>query len=109
MLIRQGDVLLVPVTTIPAGAIQVARDAGRVILAYGEVTGHAHAIVHPDVTLVSDEQAGELRMWMQVTAPEPVELRHDEHDTLLIPPGTYRVIRQREYQSADMAPLQVAD
>jgi hypothetical protein len=96
-LIRQGDVLLVPCTTIPKEVIAVPRDAGRVILAYGEVTGHAHAIVHPDVTLVSREDADGLRMWMRVTAPEPVELQHDEHTTLLVPPGEYRVIRQVEY------------
>lgn len=108
-LIRQGDVLLIPVATIPDGCKTVPLDAGRVILAYGEATGHAHAIVHPDVQLVTDGQAGELRMWMQVTAPVPVELQHDEHDTLMVPPGAYRVVRQREYTSADMAPLQVAD
>ena len=96
-MIRQGDVLIVPADIIPDRCTPVPLDNGRVVLAYGEATGHAHVIVHPDVTLVSDEQAGELRMWMTITAPEPVELLHDEHDTLLIPPGTYRVIRQREY------------
>lgn len=101
-LIRQGDVLVVPVETIPDGCRPVSLDAGRVILAYGEVTGHAHAIVSPDVQLVTDEQADELRMWLTVTAPEPVELRHDEHDTLLIPPGLYRVIRQREYSPSGL-------
>lgn len=108
-LIRQGDVLVVPCPTIPENTTPIPRENGRLVLAHGEATGHAHAITHPDVTLVTAEQAGELRMWMHVTAPEPVELVHQEHDTLLIPPGTYRVIRQREYTSADMAPLQVAD
>src|SRR3990172_6166118 len=37
--IRQGDVYLVPVDAIPAKITPVARDAGRIILAYGEGTG----------------------------------------------------------------------
>jgi hypothetical protein len=41
---RQGDVLLIPVDEIPAGLKTVPRDNGRVILAYGEATGHAHAV-----------------------------------------------------------------
>jgi len=106
-LIRQGDVLIIPVATIPKNTRKVKRDRGRVVLAYGEVTGHAHAIVHPDVTLVSAGEADELRMWMQVTAPEPVELLHEEHDTLLVPPGSYEIRRQREYAPA--APVWVAD
>ena len=42
--IRQGDVLLVPVASLPAGCVEVPNDKGRIVLAYGEVTGHAHAI-----------------------------------------------------------------
>ncbi|MGH7714378.1 MAG: hypothetical protein ACREML_00115 [Vulcanimicrobiaceae bacterium] len=42
--IRQGDVYLEPVSTLPANLKPVDRDHARVILAYGEVTGHAHAI-----------------------------------------------------------------
>ena len=96
-LIRQGDVLLIPTDRIPANTTPVPRDAGRVILAYGEATGHAHAIDHDDAQLVTTEQAGELRMWLQVTAAEPVALVHDEHDTLMVPPGLYERRIQREY------------
>jgi hypothetical protein len=106
-LIRQGDVLIIPVATIPTDTTPVKRDRGRVVLAYGEATGHAHTILHPDVTLVTQGEADELRMWMQVTSPAPVELTHDEHDTLLIPPGNYEVRRQREYQPE--APVWVTD
>ena len=42
--VRQGDVLALGVEAIPEDAKPVTRDRGRVILAYGEVTGHAHAI-----------------------------------------------------------------
>lgn len=43
--IRQGDVLLVAVDSIPADATECAKDAhGLAVLAYGEVSGHAHLV-----------------------------------------------------------------
>lgn len=41
---RQGDVLVERVDSLPSRLTKVARENGRVILAHGEVTGHAHAI-----------------------------------------------------------------
>lgn len=101
-LIRQGDVLLVPVTAFPPDVRLVARENGRAVLAHGEVTGHHHSISHPDVTLVTRQEADELRMWLTVTAPGPVELEHQEHSTLLVPPGLYEVRRQREYSPEEI-------
>lgn len=56
---RQGDVLLTPVSSLPAGCTEVPHDKGRIVLAYGEVTGHAHAIAdyhaaHENATAVCD-------------------------------------------------------
>jgi hypothetical protein len=51
-LIRQGDVFLSPVVAIPKSAKKTKRDDGRVVLAYGEVTGHAHAIHGKGATLL---------------------------------------------------------
>ena len=61
-----------------------------------EVTGHAHAIQSEKAALFRDPKLA--AVFMAVTE-EPVELVHDEHDTITIPPGNYRVIRQREYTS----------
>jgi hypothetical protein len=41
---RQGDVMLVPVKEIPDGLVEVPRENGRIVLAHGEATGHAHVI-----------------------------------------------------------------
>lgn len=89
---RQGDVLLVPVPSIPA-ASEVARDRGRVILAYGEVTGHAHAITAPGATLLTTEDNA--RFLRIVGAP--ADLTHEEHATITIAPGEYRVVTHREW------------
>jgi hypothetical protein len=89
--VRQGDVLLVPVDEIPASARPLARSGGRVVLAEGEVTGHAHVIRSPGATLL---EAGDERH-LRVNAP--VTLDHQEHDPIRVTPGTYRVVIQREY------------
>lgn len=103
--IIQGDVLLIPVTVIPDGVTAQQRDDGRVILAYGEQTGHSHAIDSPDCTLVTAEQAGQLRAWLKVTAP--VEVTHQEHDTVTVPVGDWEVIGQVEHRPEGLS--RVAD
>ncbi|WP_371499123.1 hypothetical protein OG871_23940 [Kitasatospora sp. NBC_00374] len=96
---RQGDVLIVPVEesavpSVVAGLPARPRDPrGRLVLALGEVTGHAHAVVGP----------GELRReagpfgtaWLRL--PEGGRVVHEEHAVIALPKGWYRVVRQREY------------
>lgn len=89
---RQGDVYLRRVEEVPAGAKPVERDGGRVVLAYGEVTGHAHAIADEHVELLETADGARL-----LVAETEAFLRHEEHDTVTIPPGIYEVRRQREY------------
>lgn len=95
VLLRQGDVLLVPIEEVPAAVLPLPREDGRVILAHGEVTGHAHAIVDESAELVSAEGAAEL--YLIVHGTDPVALEHEEHDTIMIPPGKYERRMQREY------------
>lgn len=93
-LFRQGDVLVRQVEEIPTGLRTVPRDNGRVILAYGEVTGHAHA-VEGDVEFLAADLADLEDRFLRVEAEAQVV--HEEHDTITLPPGNYRVVRQREY------------
>lgn len=96
MMYRQGDVLIVKRDSIPKGK-EVPRDNGRVILAYGEVTGHAHAI-HSQAAKMIEAENGERYMSFM----EAVELVHEEHDTIALPPGSYQVIQQREYSPEEI-------
>jgi hypothetical protein len=106
--VRQGDVLVTRIDRIPAGAARKPRDHGRVILAYGEVTGHAHAI---DDTLESpaaalyEDPSGDGSFYLRVT--DATGLVHEEHARIDLAPGDYRVTRQREYTPE--AIIQVAD
>ncbi|MGH7487877.1 MAG: hypothetical protein ACREMY_20095 [bacterium] len=90
---RQGDVFLVRMETLKLQrATPVARDAGRIILARGEATGHAHAISSAEAELLELEN-GE----RYLRADAACELVHEEHGAITLEPGLYRVIRQREY------------
>lgn len=94
---RQGDVLLLPCSEIPAGAGAEAPEHGRVVLAHGETTGHAHAMAADRVCYFRDDGAG-AGGYLRVEGSAPVALTHEEHTPLMVPPGSYRVLRQREYQ-----------
>lgn len=95
---RQGDVLLVPCAAIPAGAYEEAAENGRVVLARGERSGHAHTMAADRVCYFRDDGSGGGGAFIRVAGSAPVDLRHEEHAPLTIPPGSYRVVQQREYQ-----------
>jgi hypothetical protein len=98
---RQGDVFIEQVKKRnPQGTAIV--DRGRVILAYGEVTGHAHEVI-------AAEKEGPLALPPAQLFEEPdgtrylfveraCSLIHQEHGAIALAPGVYKVTRQREYQ-----------
>ena len=97
MMYRQGDVLLVRVDRTPK-MTAVPRNGSRIVLAYGEATGHAHAITDEQVTLY-DAPKGE--RYLRIVQ-KPALLLHEEHREITLPPGLYRVRRQREYSLTDI-------
>jgi hypothetical protein len=96
---RQGDVLITPVGEVPAGAIVEKREGGRVIIAHGEATGHAHAFGARLVQSFRHEEGRYLRVGGNVA----VVLKHEEHTHIRVPPGKYRIIRQRQHQRGAIA------
>lgn len=94
---RQGDVLITSIKSIPDGVVPVERDAGRLVLAYGEVTGHAHAIASPEADLFATPGATAEAVDRFLRVRSQVALEHEEHATITLPPGDYVVRRQREY------------
>jgi len=102
-MIRQGDVLLIPIDSVPKGAKSRKKDRGRVVLAYGEVTGHAHVI--DDRATLPAELFDTDRGAVLVVAPGS-ELVHtadfgtfkstEEHGSVKVE-GTFLVRNQRQY------------
>lgn len=95
---RQGDVLLVEVPSLPSSWEPIPRAAGRIILARGEATGHAHAIDDDAVDLIRSTE--DWTRYLLVRGPEPAALVHEEHDTIRVRPGLYVVRQQREFREA---------
>ncbi|MDE2106337.1 MAG: hypothetical protein KGL39_54460 [Patescibacteria group bacterium] len=101
---RQGDVLIERIDKIPKTATK-QKKAVQIILAHGEVTGHHHVLNLKDPadwwkegeiapTLEKPSvMAGEIFVSLKAAA----EVTHDEHSVVALPPGIYRVTRQREY------------
>lgn len=114
--IRQGDVQLQPVAKLPEGCTELPPEGNRIVLAHGEVTGHAHAIYDHIDQETNPEAASEIaeaaiaraRLWkakdgsryLEVT--KPVTLRHEEHTQHTLNPGIYKLPTQVEYTPAEL-------
>lgn len=112
---RQGDILIIPIAALPERLELVAQapvsrpatsdtPSTRVVLAYSDVTGHAHAF-HRNASLFRTEESVDRYLRVGVGG---ATLQHEEHGTIAIPAGNYVVRRQREYRP-DSLPMQVAD
>lgn len=136
--VRQGDVLItpiplyrMPIQTADLGDIQEEGD--RIVLAHGEVTGHAHAIYPSldiqqrvqfdpcelagnDMKFEPDPKPATLRVLRNANRYIPTTfmdgsylevrtrcfLRHEEHSTIVLPPGHYVVLIQHEITDEEL-------
>jgi hypothetical protein len=90
-LLRQGDVLLQKVSNLPKG-LKLRKDN---ILVYGETTGHKHALATTELSVYGTEDE------MFVSLDKPTELVHEEHNTIQVDKGLWKVVRQREYSPSE--------
>ena len=81
---RQGDILIREIHHIPN-----AKPLDHRILAYGEATGHTHAL--QDGSLFEADGV----LFFSIAAE--TDLVHQEHAPITLPPGDYQVVRQKEY------------
>lgn len=87
---RQGDVLLIPISTIPSGKTKTR----KCTLALGEATGHHHTILDGAIGYADDE----ISTAEYITVEKALaKLEHQEHATIDLPRGNYQVIIQSEY------------
>jgi len=95
--VRQGDVLLVDVAyrgdRFSQGEAVKSAD-GRIVLAHGEVTGHAHVVVVPPNVkkpVLYDAQA---ERYLQVLSEATVQ--HEEHGPIVLRKGHFQQAFQVE-------------
>jgi hypothetical protein len=89
---RQGDVMLEKISALPAKVKRVPAEGGRLIVARGEVTGHAHAVAEEMGEMYVDESG---RIYLQIETE--TEIVHEEHGAIPLPVGVYVYTPQREY------------
>lgn len=97
-IVRQGDVLLVPVERLPKRRHERVVEGPRIVLAEGEATGHAHVVLG-NARLVHSTRAPSRKGVgrTHLVVEEPASLVHEEHYDIGLLPGIYEVRRQREY------------
>lgn len=92
MLYRHGDVLLIRREN--AAPEETAADEREIVVAEGEVTGHAHRVRGRGAALrdlSSDTREGVLRL----NLPQGGVIAHEEHGPITLPPGVYEIRHQR--------------
>lgn len=112
---QQGDVILQEVI-IPKGNFERIADP---VLQWGEVTNHAHrlqmfthegnkasaGVSNPKWELLLDKET----KTKYLNVFEPTALSHEEHHTITIPPGEYRIGIVQEYDHFAEEARQVLD
>ncbi|NJL15453.1 MAG: hypothetical protein HC913_22225 [Microscillaceae bacterium] len=91
---RHGDVILFKIEQSSLPRMQAGQATSELVLAYGEMTGHAHRLKGA-VEVLPLEKESEDKIFFRVT--ERALLSHEEHDTILLEPGYYLKVNQVEY------------
>jgi hypothetical protein len=105
---RQGDVFVMRRAEQPAKAAEVPRENGAIVLAHGEVTGHAHKVRDTGVCFLRAE--GVAYDLLRVDG-DGFTLKHElpgggqaDHGPIPFGPGTFEVRIQQEWDYlAEMA------
>ncbi len=109
-MLRQGDILLIEVDSLPSDAVDISPEERRIFLAASDRSGQSHGVAASAVQLfavypVPFDHASPQERFLRVL--KPCALEHDEHSPLPLKPGIYRVVKQRRLDPAGW--LNVAD
>jgi hypothetical protein len=98
---QQGDVLFKEAELPKA---QVEKEIKDGIVARGEATGHANRVLlAPPIKLFIVQAV------MYLVALDGCTIKHEEHDSVTLPPGTYQVSKVREYDHFTEETKEVVD
>lgn len=107
--VRQGDVLLVRIDEkeITGEHRVVPREGGRVVLALGESSMHAHVFRDPGVCMLRSEGIGDAVVTVKalcdlITEGGEIAPGRPRHDPVSVPPGAYKLVVQREWAGEEV-------
>ena len=117
---RHGDLLITRINAVPQSAINISSK----IIAEGEVSGHKHKLVgqatvrilpgrEAGTTIIGRVESGDVSInripELYFSASEDVKLTHEEHKTLELPRGSYKVTKEREFNPFEDLTTEVLD
>jgi len=105
-LFAQGDILIEEISSRPISALGVrCRRAKSAIIAEGEASGHCHRLIGEFVFYRDDALARDIPSQLYLghirVEGSKAQLLHEEHATLALEPGLYRVRRQRQLEPTE--------
>src|SRR3982750_179110 len=103
MIFRQGDILITKVNNMIDNKKEYSLIPNSKTVALGELTGHHHTFSEQSqVLLYKDKKSSSTQQ--EIEEPTLIEVKssvaelvHQEHNTILLPKGTYKVTREMEY------------
>lgn len=103
-MVRQGDVLFIPVTVKASEVEDAHRDPRGLVLAEGESSGHYHALFGPGAKLMRFKDTGQLVAKVgrlgEVRVVGGEVAGTPRHTTMRLTSGTYKTVTQRSWTSA---------
>ena len=113
---RHGDLLIVKINAIPTLTFPIPKQKNRNfptgnIIAEGEISGHKHQLIGngqvyvgmhyirrariPEAAFLTHSINDINELWFK--ADDDLEIVHEEHKTLEIPKGIYKVTKEQEF------------
>jgi hypothetical protein len=102
--IRHGEILLLPVTSVPYGTIE---QVASCIVGHSE-SGHHHVLESDEVFEQIIAANGDLFVDLEHDTPLRHHKTHQQHRELTVPAGTWKVIRKTEFDvRSSVAPRRI--
>jgi len=105
---RHGDLLITQINAIPEDTVQIHEK----IIAEGEISGHKHKLVgsaqvHIRPSFLNDPINDNSEIWFN--AFDEIKIIHEEHKTLEIPKGVYKVTKEQQFDPFEHLIQEVID
>lgn len=97
----QGDFMIIRTDNIPENVEEFEAENNYYVIAHSE-TGHNHVMERTHVEAFKTKNTSDVDLYeLFLVVKEPTVIEHlrsfDTHEALLVPPGNYKIRRQREY------------